>query len=246
MLSSAAMKDPATTEFVEPLPSWLASKIRRAALFATLGWCGPFAAAATLFLVILLILIFDGFDSIWPPLFWLAVFLGAMVLLAREAVAVLRICLQPRRSPEVAYLRRYGSLASVVSEIQEELRNPLNRRFAKETTITRSWVVVCGGSRFAARRLMDLVWAFPKTETVRLNFVVPIWKFHFVVFRSAVAPDAEAKCPLAEAARLLDYLTACRPGLLTGHSAEAERLWDADRDAFLATYVEDEARPGGS
>ncbi len=240
------MRDRSTTEFIEPLPSWLASKIRRAAVFAALGWCGPFAAAATLFLVIALMLVYEGFDSIWPPLFWLAVFLGAMILLAREAIAVLRIGLQPRRSPEVAYLRRLGSLASVVSEIQEELRNPLTRRFAKETTVTRTWVVVCGGSRFAARRLADVVWAFPKTETVRINFIIPIWRLHFVVFRSAVAPEAEAKCPPKEAARLLDHLTACRPGILTGHSAEAERLWDADRDAFLATYFEDETRSGGS
>jgi hypothetical protein len=219
---------------VERLPSWLASKIRRAAIFTCLGWCVPFSAAAILFLVIALMLAYELFDSMFPPLFWLAVFLGAMLLVGRELAASLRVCLQPERSPEVAYLRRYGSLASVTSEVQEELRNPANRRFGEETTVTHGWVVVSGGSRFAARRLDDVAWAFPKTETLRLNFVIPVWRTHFVLFRSAVAPEAQAKCSSKETARLLDHLAACRPGILLGHTADAERLWEADPAAFLA------------
>jgi hypothetical protein len=233
------MRDLPTTGPAEPLPSWLAFKIRRAAVFTCLGWTAPFAAAATLFLVIALMLVYEVFDSTLPPLFWLAVFLGAMVLLGRELVAALRVCLQPGRSPEVAYLWCCGSLTSVVSQIQEELRNPANRQFDKETTVTRGWVVVCGGSRFAARRLDDVVWAFPKTETLRLNFIIPVWRTHFVVLRSTVAPEAQAKCSKKEAARLLDHLAACRPGILIGHTTEAERLWEADPEAFLAAMADE-------
>jgi hypothetical protein len=219
---------------VEPLPTWLASKIRRAAVFTCLGWCIPFVAAAALFLTIALSLAYGVFDSVYPPLIWLAAFLTAMVLLGREISAGLRIFLRPGRSPEIGYLRNRGDLRTLASEIYDELRNPANACFGKETIITRSWLVISGGSRFALRRLADVVWAFPKTETFRLNFIIPVWRTHFVVFGSAVAPEVQAKCKPQEAARLLDHLVVRRPGILVGHTAEAERLWEADPTAFLA------------
>jgi hypothetical protein len=216
-----------------PLPSWLASNIRRAAVFTCLGWCVPFAAAALLFLVIALMLAYEGFDSIYPPLFWLVVFLAAMILLGREISAGLRIAFRPEKSPEIDYLRCRGDLRALASQISTELRNPANLGFGKETTVTQGWLVVSGGSRFAVRRLEDVAWVFPKIETFRLNFIIPVWRTHFVVFRSTVAPEVQAKCPPQEAARLLDHLAGRRPDILFGHTEEAERLWEADPAAFL-------------
>lgn len=172
------MENLSPTGSIEPLPPWLASRIRRAAVFTCLGWSVPFSAAAILFLAIALSLAYGVFDSTFPPVFWLAVFLGGMVFLGRELAAGLPICLRPERSPEIAYLRRYGPLASVASRIH-------------------------------------------------------------VVFRSTRAPEAQAKCLPAEAARLLDHLAGCRPGILLGHTAEAERLWETDPAAFLAAVPDD-------
>ncbi|MBI5395369.1 MAG: hypothetical protein HZA91_08760 [Verrucomicrobia bacterium] len=215
------------------LPHWLAARIRRAAVFTCLGWCVPLGAATILFTTITACLAGGVFDQKFPPLFWMAVFFTAMVLLGREVYAGLRVYFQPASSPEVAYLRRCGDVTVVASYITRELQGPGNANFGPETTVTPGWLVVCGGSRLAFRRIEDLAWAFPKTETFRINFVIPVWRRHFVVLRSAVAPEAEARCSPGETARLLQFLSERRPDIILGYNDEAEKLWQADPTAFL-------------
>ena len=222
----------------EPVPDWLASKIRRAAVFASLEAFFPFAAAAILFLGIALCLAFGVFDQKFPPLFWMAVFLAAAYFLGVPLLVSLRIFLRPVRSQEIAYLRRLGSLAMAVNEITEELRNPAKAAYGKEVVVTNNWLVISGGSRFAVRRLNDLVWVFPKVSTLRLHGALPLWRAHFVVFRCAEGPEAEAKCTKEQGTTLLEQLHGRCAWILLGYDEEAQKHWDADPAAFIAAVRE--------
>ena len=222
----------------EPVPAWLASKIRRAAFFSCLGWFFPLAAAGALIAGIALAMAFGAFESKFPPLFWTALFLVGFYFLGREFTASLRVLFSPERSEQARYLRGLGSMADIANRIYGELQNPANPKFGKEATLTQNWLVVSGGGRFAVRRLEDLVWGFVKATTTKLNWVVPIWRSHSAVFRCAVGPDAEAKCSQEQAEGLVRSVAERCPWILSGHSEELEKLWDADRAAFVATIRE--------
>ncbi|MBI4678089.1 MAG: hypothetical protein HY748_10950 [Elusimicrobia bacterium] len=227
----------------DQIPAWVTSGIRRAAVFTALSWSAPFAAAAALFLAIAGCLAYGVFDSKFPPLFWMTVFLAAMGLLGWELFKSLRLILRPAGSEEIAYLRRFGSFPGVADRVGQELQNPINARFGKEAVVAQEWLVVSGGRRFAVRRLDDLVWVFPRKTTIRLAWVIPVWRTHTVEFRFAVGPDAVARCSEEAGAELLDHLARRFPWVALGDTEETERLWDHHRET-LVEAVREKRRTG--
>lgn len=218
----------------EPVPAWLASRVRRAAFFSALSAALPVGAAALLLLGVELLWWSGNVESVFVALFWNAAFLLALYLLGQDLWQALRVLLRPDVSEEIAYLRRFGPLAGTVGRIEAELQDPALAASGREALLTPSWLVVSGGSRFAVRRLEDLVWAYPKTTTTRLNWVIPIRRSHSVVFRSDGGPEAEAKCSKEGAAELLRLAAASCPWIVLGYSEELASLWGSDRAAFLA------------
>jgi hypothetical protein len=172
----------------------------------------------------------------WIPFFWLAVFGGALAVLFWEFFRSLKVLLAPRSSPELAYLRRFGSLAQVLSEVRGELDNPIHPRFGPEVTVTARWLVVSGGERFAVRRLDDLVWAFPKDDEVKY-LALTLKRFPYAEFRFAAGEDCRAACPPEAAAALFEHLASRVPGIARGWSAELEQAWTTDKAAFAAAVL---------
>jgi hypothetical protein len=122
-----------------------------------------------------------------------------------------------------------------VSQVEAELRNPSHLPSGKEVALTQNWLVVSRGSRFAVRRLDDLVWVFVKTTTTRLNWVIPILRSDSVVFRCAGGADAEAKCSKERGTKLIEHVAGRCPWIVLGHSEDMDKLWESDRAAFIAT-----------
>ncbi|MBI5209399.1 MAG: hypothetical protein HY927_05430 [Elusimicrobia bacterium] len=224
-----------------PLPDWMASAIRRAAFLSFLEWAWPMAMVCLLIAGIGFVLWLGETRSPGPLVFSLVMFGGILALFGQEAFPHLAVLLAPERSPELAYLRRFGSLAQVLSEVNGELANPAVARFGPEAAVTGRWLVVSGGRRFAVRRLADLVWAFPKDEEVHLHphIAITVRRVPFAEFRCAAGGDCKARCSAQDARRLFDLLARRCPGIVLGWSQETQRAWDGDRDGFVAGVLEE-------
>ena len=231
------------TESSEPVPIWLASRIRRAALLSALCWLFPVAAVALLLAGIEAAWWFKEMESTFIPLFWNAVFLGLLYLFGREFFTRIWIFLRPELSEEAAYLRRFGTLTDVVNRVEGELQDPAHPTFGKEVAFTENWLIVSGGRRFALRRLDDLIWVFLKKSTTRLNAVIPIWRSNWVAFHSADGPDVEAKCSPEQGTKLLEHAAQRCPWIVLGHDEAKGKLWESDRAAFVAA-VQDRKKGG--
>ncbi|MBI5882974.1 MAG: hypothetical protein HZB91_07715 [Elusimicrobia bacterium] len=216
------------------LPDWAFAAIRKAAARSCLEWALPMAAAVILLTGIGALIYLGGAEKPWIPFFWLTVFGAALAVFCWEFFVSLRVLLSPGSSKELAYLGRFGPLNQILSEVQGELANPANARFGQEATVTSRWLVVSGGSRFAVRKLDDLVWAFPKDEIFKVFWTIPLRRFPYAEFRSAVGEGFKARCSDEEVAALLDHVSRRCPWVVIGWSAETERLWDADPGAFSA------------
>lgn len=227
----------ATRSTDKPLPAWLASKIRKAAAYTALSWGFYFAVAAALFIGVALMLMFGNPESKAAPLFWMAVFLVVMYFFGQEVRNALGDFFHPERSEEAAYLRRFGSIEETVRRIELELQDPGTLNYRREVTLTKNWLIITRGSRFAARPLDDLVWAFLRKTTTRLNWVVPIWRTNSVVFRSS-GPEAEATCSTEWGTKLIERAAGRCPWLVLGYSEEEDKLWESDRAAFIAAVEE--------
>jgi len=222
----------------QTIPSWLSIKIRRSAIIYSFLWIFGFACAAVLFLGIAFILLYEKVESIIAAIFWMTVFLGAILLLGRELYNSLRLFFRPDRSHEIVYLHRFGTLNEIVNQVIGELRNPINTTCGKEVTITTNWLVVSGGGRFAVRKLDDLVWAYLKVSTTKLNWVIPIRRSYYAVFLTSDKMSAEAKCLKKQVEKLLDHLANRCPWIALGYTQEAMNLWTSDSTAFIAAVQE--------
>lgn len=220
-----------------PLPAWLASKISRAAAFSALSWSFYFSLPAALFAGVALLLMFGNPESKAAPLFWMAIFSVVMYFFGRELRKALNDFLHPEQSQEAAYLRRFGPIEETVRRIELELADPAILSYRGEAALTQNWLIITSGNRFAARPLDDLAWAFLRKTTTRLNWVIPIWRTNSVVFRSSGA-EAEATCSTEWGAKLLERAAARCPRLLVGYSEERDKLWESDREAFIAMIQE--------
>lgn len=232
------MKNENTFKNTEAIPSWLSIKIRRSAIIDSFFWILGFACAAILFLVIAFMLLYEEGESIIAAIFWMTVFLGAILLLGWELYNSLRLFFRPDRSQEIVYLHRFGTLNEIVNQVIGELRNPTNTTYGKEVTITTNWLVVSGGGRFAVRKLDDLVWAYLKVSTTKLNWVIPIWRSYCVVFLTSDKMSAEAKCSKKQVEKLLDHIANRCPWIALGYTQEAMNFWTSDSTAFIAAVQE--------
>lgn len=229
----------------EPLPAWLASKIRRAAAVRALRQSPPILALLLLLSAVELVWWLGSVESVFVPLFWNAVFLAGGYFLAQEFFATLRVLCRPETSEEAAYLRGLGPLDEVVSRVEAEVAGPAEFADGKKALFTRNWLVVSGGGHFAVRRLDDLGWVFLKTTTTKLNWVIPIWRSHEVVFRGAAPGEAQAGCSKEEGARIIEHAARRCPWIIAGYDEELDKLWESDRAAFLAG-VRERGMPGRS
>jgi hypothetical protein len=232
------MKNENTFKNTEAIPSWLSNKIRHSAIIESLFLILSFACATILFLVIGFILLYEEVESIIAAIFWMTIFLGAILLLGRELYKSLRLYFRPERSQEIIYLHRFGTLNEIVNQVIIELRNPTNKTYGKEVTITTNWLVVSGGSRFAIRKLDDLVWVYLKVSTTKLNWVIPIWRTYYAVFLTSDKMSVEAKCSKKQVERLIDHLANRCPWIAKGYTQEAMNLWTSDSASFIAAVQE--------
>ncbi|MBI5622872.1 MAG: hypothetical protein HY924_03745 [Elusimicrobia bacterium] len=219
------------------LPDWAVSSIRKAALRSCMGWSLPMGAAVLLLTGIGALIYLGEAEKPWIPFFWLAVFGGALAIFCWEFFRSLKVLLIPRTSPELSYLRRFGSLPQVLSEVAGELASPSNSRFGPEVTVTSRWLVVSGGESFAVRRLDDLVWAFPKEDVFKILHTIPVRRFPYAEFRSAAGEDCRAQATAEEAAALFRHLAERCPGIMLGWSDELQKAWDDDREAFVTDVL---------
>lgn len=169
-----------------------------------------------------------GAENVLVPLFWNAAFLVALYIIGRPLFRAIHLMIRPNTSEEVAYLRRFGPLADTVKQIEMELQHAIDAA-GGEAVFTRTWLVVSRRSRFAVRRLDDLVWAFTRTTTTKLNWVIPIWRSHAVIFRSPHAPDAEAKISKDGSIALLEHTARRCPSIVLGYDEEREKRWQASK-----------------
>lgn len=223
---------------LEPIPAWLASKVRHAQLLAALSWSWPTAAVVILLTGVELLWWSGSAESMFVPLFWNAVFLLILYFVGRELYRAVRVFFRPDRSEEVVYLRRLGALEEVVGQIQDELRTLTQFNYGQDVTFTKNWLVISNGYRFSVRRLDELVWVFKKETTLKLNWILPIWRTHSVVFRSVAGPDAESKCSKEWGQKLIAHTQEHCPGIIVGFSEEMDKAWESDRALFIAAAQE--------
>lgn len=188
------------------VPAWLASRIRRSQISAALSDLAPVLAVLFLLACVEVLWFIHSHEDILVILFWNILFLFALYVIGRPYVRILGVLLRPDRSPEVAYLRRFGPLDQTVEQLAAETRFAGAGIDGTDVFFTPHWLVISGRSRFAARRLTDVRQAFLRTSWVHFHFVIPLWRRRGVVFRAIEAPDAETRATAAGAEALLAYL----------------------------------------
>jgi hypothetical protein len=218
-----AQDDQSVTTFtgsLEPLPSDVASQIIAAAEREAPALRGAFLPY---------MLNTDSFRSggfvalgLGIPLFGLCLF-G----LARA----IRRGNNPSAHPIMRALARFGSPEEVATQLDAEL---LAQHWqAGGLHLTPNWLVQASGSRLAATRIEDVVWAYKQVTQRRVNgvpagknYAAQIWDRHGV--RITVTGGEVAVNQALEAA--------CRraPWLLAGFSPDLEKTWKSNRAAMIA------------
>lgn len=224
------------TGSVDAVPETLARRIKRAARSAALSQVWAVGAVSLLIAGIGAVLVFDRPESMGALLFWLASFTALLVYFVRDAWKSLEFHFHPERSPEAAYLRRFGPLEATVAAVERELLEPEAFKLGKDAAVTKNWLVLTRGASLAVRRLDDLLWAYPQAQTTKLNGVIPIWTTHSAEFRFDGAPDATIELSQKYVAALLARVAADRPAIFVGYDLEVANLWGSE-PARLAAIV---------
>lgn len=201
------------------VPAWLASRIRRSQISAVLSDLVPVLAVLFLLGAVEVVWWIGGYEDLLIILFWNIVFLAALYVVGRPYVRSLGVLIWPRRSEEIAYLRRFGPLEQTAQQLATELQLAGAGIDGTDAVFTPHWLIVSGRSRFAARRLTDVRRAFLRTSWVHFHFVIPLWRRRTVVFRSTAAPDAETRVTSAGAEALLAYVAGRLPAVVRGPDA---------------------------
>jgi hypothetical protein len=172
------------------------------------------------------------FDEPWPLLLGTFFFLLGVFCLVQGV----RHAAAPESHPVMKALRRYGDPGNVSVQIAQELRAEGDREKFGAARITSHWLVEMSQFKTAVIQLSDILWAYQKVVTHRVNFI-PTGKTYFVVVRDRSGQSVEISVKKDQPAVVLQSLSRRNPWALYGFDQQVANVWSKNR-AQLIELVE--------
>jgi hypothetical protein len=147
-----------------------------------------------------------------------------------------------RRSPIYRALQRYGDPNLIAPVLEGEVASGNVTKYGP-FTLTPSWLLHGTFFTFTPFHLSDIVWVYKKRTQHSYYFVIPTGKSYAITIRDAAGRKAEADLGRGKRAqqRVDEFITALSariPWAVAGYSDEVKKLYEKDRDAFLAAIAQ--------
>lgn len=139
----------------------------------------------------------------------------------------------PESHPVMKALRRYGEPGNISIEIGQELRVEGDREKIGTTSVTSHWLIEMSWGKTSIVRLSDMLWAYQKVVTRRVNFI-PTGKSYFVVVRDRAGQTVEIPVRKDQPALALQSLERRAPWALYGFDQQIKNLWSKNRAQLIA------------
>jgi len=131
-------------------------------------------------------------------------------------------------------IAEFGPLESLVPQIDAEVMEGFSN-LGSSVIATKSWLISFGGR--AIMRKADVVWVYPKKETVRVNFARVGTTYSAVIHdsRGGVLRGGKGE---QEVTGILNGLLESMPWVIAGYTTDLEKLYANDRAAFTTAVAE--------
>ncbi|MFZ6027498.1 MAG: DUF6709 family protein [Chloroflexota bacterium] len=163
----------------------------------------------------------------------------ALVAFLGAALAIYRL-LTPKAHPVMKALANYGTLDTVVSEINMDMAQSAEK-VGKKVHFTRRWLVSTTSS-LQAMPYRDIIWCYKHVTQHRTNGI-PTGKTYAMYVYDRHGKNTIIGGNEKQINQMLDLILKNVPGVVAGYSDELNNLWKKDRARFTAAV--DQRRQGG-
>jgi len=135
----------------------------------------------------------------------------------------------PETHPLCKVLSQYGSLYTIVPEIDAEARNAMSTLTG--VTFTANWVILCSLTSTVAMHRGDIIWAYKKRTKHSVNFI-PTGTTYSLVLRDSRGKLVEISSAETNIDAYLNSLADQTPWVIFGYNKKLDKIYKKERSAF--------------
>ncbi len=183
-------------------------------------------------------LLIDSTRFSWGGRITLAImlpFLIMSVVFIRRAITRLSDKFQ---NPSILALKRFGDPRSVLSEIEQELRDTDNVYRDSMLWLTKNWLITTNLAGIEIRNVKELVWVYPQTTAHSVNFI-PTGNSYGLLICDSAGKYTQVSLPSQHFGTILDVFSARAPWAFYGYDLNYRQMWQSKKRAEMIAQVEE-------
>jgi len=184
---------------------------------------------------ILLLWVNNAFSE---PGYWKLIILGLFILACWNIVKFWKRNKNQTSHPINIALLKFGPPEKIASIINEEVKTP--KVEVKPVIITSSWLFKPSFFGLEMILLGELAWVYNKVTTNYTNGIRTGESYSIAIYKRD-GKLLEIPCGQLAASMLIARVAEVAPWVVSGYSEEIKKLWDTDRQGFIA-YVDQRKR----
>lgn len=163
----------------------------------------------------------------------------ALVAGVYEIVDAVRCLLAPARHPLYKLLARYGDARAIADGIEQELATGQEKLRFPHAIVLRDWILNTSFLEIMPIYRRDIIWAYQRQTTTRINGVVPVGKDYEMMIHTRKGQEVAIAMPPDQVDTFLAWLQLVGHNeTVFGFSDEQKVWWDQQKESFKKGVVD--------